>query len=456
MFGGRFTAVRHGDAGVAEALAADRGLRRAGVRPPQVQVAAGGVALAGGRWVRPVPAAQRRRRPVAAARVLEVVGEQVGRLDVVRAHRRLWGGGVRWVGPHLDDADDRLHLGAVGQGDAQGADEVHAGLGEGDAEVGVVAGRSQLGGQRLVPDGRDLVDAERRDRRGAHRPTVGQQGGGPVADTGVGVHAELVGSVEGAAHPVRMVLGGRVGHVADDARRPVLADLPPDVRSEVDPVGEVDELAEHVGHGLVDRPRLVLGEQAGGVLDDTVGQLVADDVVGGEAGAEDDSLLTGDPVPEGVVVRALRRAAVADRGPEGESVAVDAVPVEALVEEEVGRAEEDEGAVDLVVAGRRAGLGGGVGTAVAVLVLGRGDVADEALRARGRAGPSTAARHRSARRRGRRGARPPRRRRPATPGGWPAGHRRRARPGRRSSARAGTPSGRRRPAHARRRRRPWR
>ena len=64
----------------------------------------------------------------------------------------------------------------------------------------------------------------------------------------------------------------------------------------------VDDLADGVGQGLVQRPALVQGEQAGGLLHVAVGELVADDVVRSRVAGAEHHL---GAVPERVRIRAL-------------------------------------------------------------------------------------------------------------------------------------------------------
>ncbi len=85
------------------------------------------------------------------------------------------------------------------------------------------------------------------------------------------------------ADAVRIAVGRGIRQVADDANGAgqVLAQLPAHAgRVRTGAVGQVDELAPHVGERLVDGPGLVVVEEVGAEIGHAVGQLVAHHVVG--------------------------------------------------------------------------------------------------------------------------------------------------------------------------------
>ena len=191
------------------------------------------------------------------------------------------------------------------------------------------------------------------------------------------MHTAAVGRpvvVVGRAHLVGVAEAARVGHVADGPDRKVFAHVPAD-RGGIVPgaVGEVQVLAEHVGQGLVDRPRLVQVDEARGVLGDAVGQLVGDHVIGAREGVAVDHLAA---VPERVRVGAVGGIRAVPHGrDERQAGTVDAVAPETALVEVVGQAAEVVGLVDLADArgplalGADARRGAAVGRAGDVLVV---------------------------------------------------------------------------------------
>ena len=101
----------------------------------------------------------------------------------------------------------------------------------------------------------------------------------------------------------------------------------------------LDEHPEHVGDRLVERAGLVLVVQAGGVLGDAVGELVADDVDAAGERQEDDAVTVAEDhlgaVPEGVVVA----GAVVHARDQRQALAVERVAAVGLLPQLPGGAE---------------------------------------------------------------------------------------------------------------------
>ena len=208
-------------------------------------------------------------------------------------------------------------------------------------------------------------------------PGVATQGGGHdveglVGDAGVDVHAAVVvGGVDVAAHVGRLgvlaqagvVVGGAgrghraQGHAVDPGSEQLGADQPVGLVGALAQGALLDEHAEDVGDGLVERPGLVLVVQAGGVLGDPVRELVPDDVDAAGEGQEDDAVTVAEDhlgaVPEGVVVV----GAEVHAGHEGQALAVEGVAAVDLLPELPGGTEPVVGLGDALVAGGRLTLG---------------------------------------------------------------------------------------------------
>ena len=176
-------------------------------------------------------------------------------------------------------------------------------------------------------------------------PAVHGQVVGVVGDAAVGVHAAVVlGAGVLLRDVARVAVLHRVAHVPEARRRvtgradDVLADQEVGLRGRVEVVlggVELDRVAHHVAERLVERPGLVLVDEAGGVLRDAVRELVAVHVETARqrlaGGAVAVAVGHVGPVPEGVAVA----LAVVDDGDDLHPLVVDAVAAERVAVEVV-------------------------------------------------------------------------------------------------------------------------